>query len=144
MTEMRGSGTPTEAYGSTSLRRCGRSMAAEARIGNEDGRLHQVRAAGPTVTAVRHRLRERVPDQPGLAESNAMQRSRIFADLTTFRFTHLKTRELSQTGADAGRVPSSTSGPVPAPTPPVGLPTTSSTPDSSTAITPTGDGSSAR
>jgi len=39
---------PIGAYGSINVRRRGRSMVAEARVRDEDGRLRQIRVAGPT------------------------------------------------------------------------------------------------
>ena len=56
--------TPIGAYGSINLRHRGTSMVAETRVRDQDGRLRQIRVAGPTTAAARHRLKERLVDRP--------------------------------------------------------------------------------
>jgi hypothetical protein len=64
---------PIGAHGSINVRRRGRSMVAEARIRDQDGRLRQVRVAGPTAAAARHRLKERLANRPEQARGRVLQ-----------------------------------------------------------------------
>lgn len=73
--------TPIGAYGSINVRRRGRSMVAETRIRDEDGRVRQIRVAGRTAAAARHRLKERLADRPEPSSGRSLGGSSPFVDL---------------------------------------------------------------
>lgn len=88
--------TPIGAYGSITVRHRGRSMVAEARVRDQDGRLRQIRVAGPTAAAARHRLKERLVDRPEQNGGKSLRGSDSFADLAKLWAADLGMRELAE------------------------------------------------
>ena len=87
---------PIGAYGSVNVRRRGRSMVAEARVRDQDGRLRQIRVAGPTAAAARHRLKERLVSRPERNGGRALGGSSPFAALTELWLADLALRDLAE------------------------------------------------
>lgn len=88
--------TPIGAYGSINVRRRGRSMVAESRIRDQDGRLRQIRVAGPTAAAARHRLKERLADRPEQHGGKSLRGSNVFAELAKLWLADLELRDLAE------------------------------------------------
>ena len=88
--------TPIGAYGSINVRRRGRSMVAETRIRDEDGRVRQIRVAGRTAAAARHRLKERLADRPEPISGKSLRGSSPFVDLAQLGLADLEPRDLAE------------------------------------------------
>jgi len=88
--------TPIGAYGSINLRHRGTSMVAETRVRDQDGRLRQIRVAGPTTAAARHRLKERLVDRPEQNGGKSLRGSDSFDELATLWLADLAMRELAE------------------------------------------------
>lgn len=88
--------TPIGAYGSINVRRRGRSMVAEARVRDQDGRVRQIRVAGPTSAAARHRLKERLVHRPEQNGGSSLRGSNSFAQLATLWLADLEMRDLAE------------------------------------------------
>lgn len=88
--------TPLGAYGSINVRRRGRSMVAEARVRDQDGRLRQIRVAGRTAAAARHRLKERLADRPEQNGGRSLRGSSSFLDLAQLWLADLELRDLAE------------------------------------------------
>lgn len=88
--------TPIEAYGAINVRRRGSSMVAETRFRDFDGRLRQVRVAGPTNAAARHRLKERLADRREHNGGRSLRSSNGFADLAKLWLADLEVRGLAE------------------------------------------------
>lgn len=87
--------TPIGGYGSINVRRRGRSMVAETRFRDQDGRLRQVRVAGRTAAAARHRLKERLTDRPDQTGGRSLRGSNSFAELAELWLADLELRDLA-------------------------------------------------
>jgi integrase len=88
--------TPIGAYGSINVRRRGRSMVAEARVRDQDGRIRQIRVAGPTAAAARHGLKERLADRPEHHGGKSLRGSNSFADLAKLWLVDVELRDLAE------------------------------------------------
>jgi hypothetical protein len=84
--------TPIGAYGSINVRRCGRSVVAETRFRDHDGRVRQIRVAGRTAAAARHRLKERLADRPEPSSGRSLRGSSPFVDLAAMWWCSMSTR----------------------------------------------------
>ena len=71
-------------------------MVAESRVRDEDGRLRQIRAAGPTAAAARHRLKARLVDRPEQNRGKSLRGSNSFADLSKLWLADLELRDLAE------------------------------------------------
>ena len=71
-------------------------MVAEARVRDQDGRLRQIRVAGPSAAAARHRLKERLVDRPEQNGGKSLRGSDSFADLATLWVADLGMRQLAE------------------------------------------------
>jgi hypothetical protein len=69
-------------------------MVAEARVRDQDGRLRQVRVAGPTAAAARHRLKERLADRPVQNGGKSLRGFNSFADLAELWLADLELRDM--------------------------------------------------
>lgn len=88
--------TPIGAYGSINVRRRGRSVLAETRVRYHDGRVRQIRVAGRTAAAARHRLKERLADRPEPTGGKSLQGSSLFVDLAQLWLADLEMRDLAE------------------------------------------------
>lgn len=88
--------TPIGAHGSINVRRCGRSVVDETRFRDHDGRVRQIRVAGRTAAAARHRLKERLADRPEPSSGRSLRASRPFVDLAQLWLADLELRDLAE------------------------------------------------
>lgn len=87
--------TPIGAYGFINVRRRGRSVLAETRVRDHDGRVRQIRVAGRTAAAARHRLKERLADRPEPTGGRSLRSSSPFVDLAALWLADLELRVLA-------------------------------------------------
>ena len=88
--------TPIGAYGAINVRPRGRNMVAETRVRDQDGRLRQIRVAGPTAAAARHRLKERLAERPEQNGGKSLRGSNSFAGLAKLWLADLALRDLAE------------------------------------------------
>ncbi len=71
-------------------------MVAEARVRDHDGRLRQIRVAGRTTAAARHRLKERLADRPAPSGGRSLAATSSFVDLAQLWLADLDLRDLAE------------------------------------------------
>lgn len=71
-------------------------MVAEARIRDQDGRVRQIRVAGRTAAAARHRLKERLAERPEQNGGRSLRGSSSFDDLAQLWLADLALRDLAE------------------------------------------------
>lgn len=88
--------TPIGTSGEVSARRRGKSVMAETRFRDADGRLHRVSASAPSAAAARRRLSEKLLTRPGCENRGQLHPSSSFAELADLWLADLEHRYFAE------------------------------------------------
>lgn len=88
--------TPIGTSGAVNTRRLGKSVMAESRFRDADGRLRRVSTSAPSAAAARRRLSEKLLARPGYGNRGQLHPSSSFVELADLWLADLELRDLAE------------------------------------------------